>query len=136
VPQDIRILMQENPIRGPLEGMVLENRDFFLGSWNDNERSECHLAKKVEIAILKCICGQTFAGLGPLKQVYAPLVMASIENAKKLWTRQFHKVCRLIPVLFMRQFLRASVCENSALYRLFGRLIRICLRSILASPYT
>jgi hypothetical protein len=40
----------------------------------------------------KCICGQTFTGLGlsnwrgPLKKIYAPLMMASVENAKKLWT--------------------------------------------------
>jgi hypothetical protein len=46
--------------------------------------------KKVEIAILKFIRGQTFAGLclsnwrSPLKKVYASLVMASIENAKNL----------------------------------------------------
>ncbi len=58
------ILMRENPFRGPLKRMGPENRDFF-GPWNDNGWSECHLdTKKVEIAILKCICGQTFAGLG------------------------------------------------------------------------
>ncbi len=39
------ILRRATSLRGALEGMGSENRDFF-GPWNGNERSECHLGPK------------------------------------------------------------------------------------------
>ncbi len=46
--RDITFWMQENPFRGPLEGVGPESQDFF-GPWKDNERSECHLCPKKSV---------------------------------------------------------------------------------------
>ncbi len=42
------IFMWANPLQGPLEVVGPENRDF-LGPWNGNEWSECHLGPKITV---------------------------------------------------------------------------------------
>ncbi len=54
------ILMRENPLLGPLEGVGPEDQDFF-GPWNGHGQSECHLgpplpmALKMDVAHIKSI---------------------------------------------------------------------------------
>ncbi len=43
--RDVMILMWANPLQGPLEGVGLENRDFFA-AWIGTDQSKCHLGSK------------------------------------------------------------------------------------------
>jgi hypothetical protein len=135
--------MREKPFRGPLEGKGPENRDFF-GPWNDNERSECHLyTKKSRLRFFKMYMWANFYRIRLIKMArpFETGLCSSHDGAhrkrqKNCRPDSFIRIYRLIPVWFMRQFLQASVCQNSALEYTGCLVVHIWLRSIITCPHT
>ncbi len=84
------ILMQKNPLRGPLEGVGPENRDFF-GPWNGNERSECHLGPKsqsqkyIDLRYIKIVLWPSFQFFGESIKNLQIMVITKFKKVLNKW---------------------------------------------------